>query len=126
MAHPGTRFVDKGTPMSTKEPISRQERDGALPGWQLYSEMFDPEHVYLEFEGVAAEITMPGNMERAPGTVLLRLPVATAKQLCLVPESWEGSVAARLANLGGSQPGMKGVSRRRQDPDDTPASPDEG
>jgi hypothetical protein len=48
-----------------------------LPGWQIYSERFNPDHIYLELEGVAAEITMTGNMER---TVLLRLPVATAKQ----------------------------------------------
>ncbi len=114
--------------MSTKEPIDHQATEGEQPGWQLYSEMFDPGHVYLELEGVAAEITMTGNMERAPGTVLLRLPVATAKQLCLVPKSWgspsapgfaerlarSGEAATRFGNLGGSQPGTKGASRRRQ------------
>ncbi|MBB5502713.1 hypothetical protein [Paraburkholderia sp. MM5384-R2] len=47
--------------------------------------------MYLELDGVAAEVTMLGNMERGPGTVLLRLPVDTAKQLGLVPPDWEKS-----------------------------------
>ncbi|WP_429572282.1 hypothetical protein [Paraburkholderia sp. UCT70] len=47
--------------------------------------------MYLELNGVAAEITMLGNMERGPGTVQLRLPVDIAKQLGLVPPVWEKS-----------------------------------
>lgn len=120
--------------MSTKEPINRQARIGDQPGWHLYSEMFDPDHVYLELDGIAAEITMTGNMERPPGTVLLRLPVATAKQLRLVPESWDSSAvpestgasarreaaASRLASLGKDQSEMKEVPRRRSDVGNSP------
>ncbi|RQH00202.1 hypothetical protein [Paraburkholderia dinghuensis] len=76
--------------MSTKAPIRHQEKDGELPGWHLYSEVFELDDVvYLELEGVAVEVTMIGNMERAPGTVVLRLPTATAKQLGLVPATWQ-------------------------------------
>jgi hypothetical protein len=54
--------------------------------------MLEAEDVaYLELDGVAAEVTMLGNLERGPGTVLLRLPVATAKQLGLVPPGWKKS-----------------------------------
>ncbi|MGF6933463.1 hypothetical protein OKW41_002602 [Paraburkholderia sp. UCT70] len=76
--------------MSTKARIRYQAKEGDQPGWDLYTEIFEPEDVvYLEFDGVAAEVTMLGNMERRPGTMLLRLPVATAKQLGLVPPDWE-------------------------------------
>ena len=76
--------------MSTKTSIRYQDKDDELPGWHLYREVFDNEDVvYLELEGVEADITMIGNMEHAPGTVLLRLPVATARQLGLVPATWE-------------------------------------
>lgn len=75
--------------MSTKERIRTHDREGDLPGWDLYTELFETDTVYLQLEGVEAEITMTSNMERAPGTVLLRLPLATAKQLGLVPPTWE-------------------------------------
>ncbi|ONC30062.1 hypothetical protein AQ915_20625 [Burkholderia pseudomallei] len=77
--------------MSTKSTIRFQQKDGELPGWQLYTELFEKEDtVYLELEGVQADVTMIGSLwGAAPGTVLLRLPVATAKQLGLVPPAWE-------------------------------------
>ncbi|MGF6507082.1 hypothetical protein [Paraburkholderia sp. 32] len=78
--------------MSTRNHIKYQAKEGDQPGWDLYTEIFEPEDVvYLELNGVAAEVTMLGNMERGPGTVLLRLPVDTAKQLGLVPPEWENS-----------------------------------
>jgi hypothetical protein len=56
----------------------------------MYEELFDSEDVvYLELEGVEADITMMGNTEARPGTVLLRLPTTTAKQLGLVPATWK-------------------------------------
>lgn len=92
--------------MSTKEPIGYQARQNDLPGWQLYSELFDSDHVYLELEGVAAEIIMTGNVERKPGTVRLRLPIVTAKQLHLVPGEWEnGRTRAQSAPAGEASPG---------------------
>ena len=78
--------------MSSKDHIRYQAKEGGQPGWDLYAEIFEPEDVvYLELDGVAAEVTMLGNVERGPGTVLLRLPVATAKQLGLVPLGWKKS-----------------------------------
>jgi hypothetical protein len=78
--------------MSTRNHIRYQAKKGNQPGWDLYTEIFEPDDVvYLELDGVAAEVTMLGNMERGPGAVLLRLPVDTAKQLGLVPPDWEKS-----------------------------------
>ncbi|TDN63957.1 hypothetical protein [Paraburkholderia sp. BL10I2N1] len=78
--------------MSSKDRIRYQAKEDDQPGWDLYAEIFEPEDVvYLELDGVAAEVTMLGNLERGPGTVLLRLPVATAKQLGLVPPGWKKS-----------------------------------
>ena len=64
--------------MSTKSTIRYQHKEGDLPGWQLYTELFENEDlVYLELEGVQADVTMIGNLwGAAPGTVLLRLPTA--------------------------------------------------
>ncbi|AXF13001.1 hypothetical protein [Paraburkholderia caledonica] len=78
--------------MKTKERIRRHDKEGDLPGWDLYTELVEADFVYLQLDGVDADITMTGNLERAPGTVLLRLPVATAKQLGLVPPTWEKEV----------------------------------
>ena len=62
--------------MSTRNHIRYQAKKGDQPGWDLYTELFEPDDVmYLELDGVAAEVTMLGNMERGPGAVLLRLPV---------------------------------------------------
>lgn len=44
--------------------------------------------VYLELEGVQANITMIAGLDAAAGTVLLRLPTTTARQLGLVPLQW--------------------------------------
>ncbi|MGF6932769.1 hypothetical protein OKW41_001908 [Paraburkholderia sp. UCT70] len=77
---------------STRNHIRYQAKEGDQPGWDLYTEIPQPDDVvYLELNGVAAEITMLGNMERGPGTVQLRLPVDIAKQLGLVPPVWEKS-----------------------------------
>jgi hypothetical protein len=76
--------------MSTKSTIRFQQKEGELPGWQLYTELFEKEdNVYLELEGVQADVTMIGSLlGSAPGTVLLRLPTATARQLGLVSPEW--------------------------------------
>ncbi|WP_205804411.1 hypothetical protein [Burkholderia sp. Ac-20365] len=83
--------------MSTKERLCSHDKVGELPGWELYTELFEADSVYLQFDGVEAEITMTGNLERAPGTVLLRLPVATARQLGLVPPAFSPSGFAPAA-----------------------------
>ncbi|WP_296655215.1 hypothetical protein [Paraburkholderia sp.] len=76
--------------MSTKHHIRFQAKQGDQPGWDLYVELFEPDDVvYLELEGVQADLTMMGNLEHAACTLLLRLPVATAKQLGLVPPAWD-------------------------------------
>jgi hypothetical protein len=77
--------------MSTKATIRFQLKEGGLPGWQVYEELFEREDiVYLEVEGVQADVTMIGGMWGADaGTVLLRLPAATARQLGLVPPDWK-------------------------------------
>lgn len=76
--------------MSTKSTIRFQHKEGELPGWQLYTELFEKEDaVYLEIEGVQVDVTMIGSLwGAAPGTVLVRLPTATARQLGLVPPEW--------------------------------------
>jgi hypothetical protein len=79
--------------MSTKSSIRHHDREGELPAWQLYREAFEKvDVVNLEIEGVLVDVTMidrPWGPALAPGTVALRLPVATAKQLGLVPPAWE-------------------------------------
>jgi hypothetical protein len=77
--------------MSTKATIRHQAKDGGLPDWHLYAEIFERDDVvYLELNGVQADVTMIGSAwGPAAGTVLLRLPTATATQLGLVPASWE-------------------------------------
>lgn len=76
--------------MSTKSTIRFEHKKDGLPGWWLYTEMFEQEdYVYLELEGVQADVMMIGNVwGAAPGTVLLRLPAPTARQLGLVPLEW--------------------------------------
>ncbi|CAB3740998.1 hypothetical protein LMG22037_06441 [Paraburkholderia phenoliruptrix] len=76
--------------MGTKDTIRFQEKADDLPGWQLYSELFDTEDVvYLELEGVQVDVTMIDSAwGNRPGTVVLRLPAATARQLGLVPREW--------------------------------------
>lgn len=73
--------------MGTKDTIRFQEQAGDLPGWTLYTELFENEDtVYLELGGVQVDVTMIDNIWGPPaGTVVLRLPTATARQLGLVP-----------------------------------------
>jgi hypothetical protein len=82
--------VQRGA-ISSKSTVRGPQKAGDLPGWQIYTELFEPEDaVYLELEGVAADVTMIGSpWGAAPGTVLLRLPTATARQLGLVPPDFE-------------------------------------
>jgi hypothetical protein len=58
---------------------------------ELYTEKMFEKHdaVYLEIEGVQADVTMINSLwGRPPGTVVLRLPTDTARQLGLVPNEW--------------------------------------
>ena len=122
--------------MSTKERLRSHDKVGDLPGWELYTELFEADSVYLQFDGVEAEITMTGNLERAPGTVLLRLPVATARQLGLVPQAFSppgfapaateatkgvvgsSSRAATGEQMGAPSERLRGSVRRFDDPTD--------
>jgi len=104
--------------MSTKNTIRFQPKDDELPGWRLYTELFEEEdHVYLELEGVEADVTMIGSLWGAgPGTVLLRLPMITARQLGLVSE-------ARSAAFGGNdRPGTGLANAGAKEPGDAPTS----
>ncbi|MGF6933625.1 hypothetical protein OKW41_002764 [Paraburkholderia sp. UCT70] len=76
--------------MGTKDTIRFQDKTGDLPGWTPYTEMFEKEDtVYLELESVQADVTMINSVWGHPsGTVVLRMPTATARQLGLVPQEW--------------------------------------
>lgn len=72
--------------MSTKATIRYHHGEGGEPSWHLYEEAFEKDDVvYLELEGVQADVVMIDSAWAKAGTVLLRLPAATAKQLGLVP-----------------------------------------
>jgi hypothetical protein len=62
--------------MSTKNTIRFQSKDDELLGWRLYTELFEKEdHVYLELEGVEADVTMIGSLWGAgPGAVCYVYP----------------------------------------------------
>ena len=79
--------------MSTKATLAHGDSEGGKPAWRLYEELFESGVVYLQLEGVAIDFTTLGNMEHGPSTVVLRLPIETAKQLGLhttVPaDKWE-------------------------------------
>ncbi|EUC19657.1 UNVERIFIED_ORG: hypothetical protein BDU10_7985 [Burkholderia sp. CF145] len=72
------------------DTIRFYENAGNLPGWTLYTELFENEDaVYLELEGVQVDVIMIDNIwGPPPGTVVLRLPTATARQLGLVSREW--------------------------------------
>jgi len=69
--------------MSTKATLAHGDSEGGKPSWHLYEEVFESGVVYLQLEGVAVDFTTLGNLEHGPGTVVLRLPIDTAKQLGL-------------------------------------------
>jgi hypothetical protein len=72
--------------MSTKASIKYHHGDGEEPSWHLYAEAFEKDDVvYLELEGVLADVIMIDSTRAKAGTVLLRLPTTTAKQLGLLP-----------------------------------------
>lgn len=77
--------------MSTKATVRYQAKDGDLPAWHLYEELLDAEDVvYLEVERIQADVTMIGPAwGHDAGTVVLRLPVGTARQLGLIPTDWK-------------------------------------
>ncbi|HKR40304.1 MAG TPA: hypothetical protein VJU59_11605 [Paraburkholderia sp.] len=76
--------------MSTRNTLRFQQNEGELPGWRVYEELFEKEEVvYLEIEGVQADVTMIGGLWGTnAGTALLRIPTAIARQLGLVPPGW--------------------------------------
>ncbi|MEX3963338.1 hypothetical protein AB4Y42_14135 [Paraburkholderia sp. EG286B] len=76
--------------MSTKATLRHQDAEGELPAWQVYEELFERDDVvYLELDGVQVNVTMiDGPFEKA-GTVRLRLPSATARQLGIMPVDWK-------------------------------------
>lgn len=74
--------------MSTKSSIKHHHGLDGEPSWHLYAEAFEKDDVvYLELEGVLADVVMIENIWAKAGTVLLRLPTATARQLGLLPPS---------------------------------------
>ncbi|MGF6956616.1 hypothetical protein [Paraburkholderia youngii] len=76
--------------MSTKATLRWQDRDGDLPPWQIYEELFEADDVvYLEFEGVKVDITMIDGPYQRAGTVRLELPSGTARQLGILPPDWK-------------------------------------
>lgn len=71
--------------MSTKASIRYHQGEGGEPSWHLYAEAFEKDNVvYLELEGVLADVVMIDSAWAKAGTVLLRLPTTTAKQLGLL------------------------------------------
>lgn len=81
--------------MSTKSSIRYQKKEGDLPAWHLYEEAFEKtDVVYLELEGVQADVTMIDTPNAYSSTVLLRLPKATARQLGLLPRTGPAGTAS--------------------------------
>lgn len=75
--------------MSTKVSIRFHNGANREPSWRLYTEAFEKDNfVYLELEGVQANLVMLDSPYMSPG-VLLRLPTATARQLGLLPSDAE-------------------------------------
>ncbi|MCF1367089.1 hypothetical protein LH704_10500 [Burkholderia cenocepacia] len=72
--------------MSTKASIKYHHGEAGEPSWHLYAEAFEKDDVvYLELEGVLADVVMIDSAWTKAGTVVLRLPTTTAKQLGLLP-----------------------------------------
>jgi hypothetical protein len=105
--------------MSTKATLAQHDSEDGKPSWHLYEEMFETGVVYLELEGVQADVVMIDSPWAKAGTVLLRLPVATAQQLGLhtiVPsEQWE---RARNEKKTDSSKSLRGSVRRLDNPTD--------
>jgi hypothetical protein len=95
--------------MSTKATLRHQDAEGELPAWQVYEELFEADDVvYVEFEGVQADITMIDGPFQKAGTVRLRLPSATARQLGIVPPGWKRGNKWSKADI------ERGIERFRQ------------
>lgn len=79
--------------MSTKSTLAYHRGEDGQPSWHLYQEAFEKDGVvYLELEGIQADVIMIDSAWNKAGTVLLRLPIDTAKQLGLrtggMSEGW--------------------------------------
>lgn len=103
--------------MSTKATLALHHSDQPdEPSWHFYEEIFEAGAAYLELRGIGVELN---TRDRHGADVVLRLPIATAKQLGLhinVPaERWalacESDKTAPLERLRGSV-------RRYEDPTD--------
>lgn len=105
--------------MSTKSTIRHQDKEGDdLPGWQIYEELFEKDDVvYLELDGVQIDVTMIGGSVWGPpaGTVLLRLPTASARQLGLVAQDctrghkWDDGRPSWSSTAWGGSPTRSGA-----------------
>ncbi|NIF76086.1 hypothetical protein F3J20_01520 [Paraburkholderia sp. Cy-641] len=74
--------------MSTKSSIKSHHGNDGEPSWHLYRDVLEKDNVvYLELDGVQADVVMIDSIWAKAGTVLLRLPIATAMQLGLLPPS---------------------------------------
>lgn len=67
--------------MSTKSWSKSHTGENGEPSWGLYKDLFEPEMVYLELDGVQVDVRM---IDGHSPTVLLRLPEGTARQLGLL------------------------------------------
>lgn len=78
--------------MSTKATLAHHDSGTGEPSWHFYEEVFESGVVYLELQGVSVELR---TREQGGADVVLRLPVATAKQLGLhtsvSPDRWESA-----------------------------------
>jgi hypothetical protein len=66
--------------MSTKSTLAYYDASPGQPSWHFYEEVLESDVVYLQLEGVVAELS---TLEPGGPRVLLRLPLETAKQLGL-------------------------------------------
>ena len=74
--------------MSIKSSIKSHHGNDGEPSWHLYKDVFEEDNVvYLEVDGVQAYVVRIDSISAKAGTVLLRLPIATAVQLGLLPPS---------------------------------------
>lgn len=66
--------------MSTKTTLAYHDSAAGEPSWHFYEEVLESGVVYLELEGISAEMT---TLELGGARVVLRLPTETARQLGL-------------------------------------------
>ena len=66
--------------MSTKTTLAHHDAPAGEPSWHFYEDVLESRVVYLELEGVGAELSTLG---ASGARVILRFPIETAKQLGL-------------------------------------------